>query len=108
VILVVLFYTKGIFHHEFVPRGQMVNKPLYQKGVLHLSDSLSRKRPEMWENQARMLHRGNVPAVASLLVCVHVKYSLPPGEAPIAVNNDNDIIIIIIIITLNPNHYDSH
>jgi hypothetical protein len=26
VILVVLFNSKGIFHHEFVPRGQTVNK----------------------------------------------------------------------------------
>jgi hypothetical protein len=28
VILVVLFYSKGIFHREFVPRGQTVNKTL--------------------------------------------------------------------------------
>ena len=31
VMLVVFFDCKGIVHHEFVPRGQMVNKQLYQK-----------------------------------------------------------------------------
>ena len=31
VMLIVFFDWKGIVHHEFVPRGQMVNKQLYQK-----------------------------------------------------------------------------
>ena len=31
VMLVVFFDWKGIDHHEFVPRGQMVKKQLYQK-----------------------------------------------------------------------------
>ena len=31
VMLVVFFDWKGIVHHEFVPRGQMVNKQLYQE-----------------------------------------------------------------------------
>ena len=33
VMLVVFFFDwKGIFHHELVPRGQMVNKQLYLPG----------------------------------------------------------------------------
>ena len=30
VLLVMFFDWKGIVHHELVPRGQMVNKQLYQ------------------------------------------------------------------------------
>ena len=31
VILVVYFHWKGIVQHEFVPRGQMVNKQFYRR-----------------------------------------------------------------------------
>jgi len=67
VLLVVLFDWKSIFHHEFVPRGQMVNKQLYQEVLARLRDAVRRKRPEMWENQTWMLHQDNAPAHASLL-----------------------------------------
>jgi hypothetical protein len=32
-MLVVFFDWKGIVHHEFVPRGQMVNEQLYREIV---------------------------------------------------------------------------
>ena len=67
-LLVVFFDWKGIVHHEFVPRGQMVNKQLYQKVLARLRDAVSRKRPQLWENQTRMLHHDNAPAHASLLI----------------------------------------
>jgi len=35
VLLVVFFDWKGIVHHAFVPRGQMVNKQMY-KEFLHV------------------------------------------------------------------------
>ena len=54
-MLVVFFDWKGIFHHEFVLRGQMVNKQLYQKVLARLRDAVRRKRPELWENQTWML-----------------------------------------------------
>jgi len=59
---------KGIVHHEFVPRGQMVNKQLYQEVLARLRDAVRRKRPELWENRTWMLHHGNAPAHASLLI----------------------------------------
>jgi len=67
VILVASFYWKGIVHHEFVPRGQMVNKQLYQEGSARLRDAGRRKRPELWEKQSWLLHHDNAPAHASLL-----------------------------------------
>jgi len=68
VLVVFYFYWKGIVHHEFVPRGQMVNKQLYQEVLARLRDDVRRKRPELWENQTRMLHHDNAPAHALLLI----------------------------------------
>ena len=42
VLLVVFFNLKGIVHHEFVQRGQMVNKQLYQEGLACLRDAVHR------------------------------------------------------------------
>jgi len=69
VMLVMFFDWKGIDHREFVPRGQIVNKQLYQEVLARLRDAMvRRKRPEMWENQTWMLHHDNAPAYASLLI----------------------------------------
>ena len=51
VMSLVFFDWKGIVHHKFVPRGQMVNKQLYQEVLRRLRDALRRKRAEFWENQ---------------------------------------------------------
>ena len=67
-ILVVFFDWKGIFKHEVVPRGQMVNKQLYEDILARLRDAVRKKRSEMWENQTWMLHHNNAPAHASLLI----------------------------------------
>ena len=72
VLLVVFFDWKGNVHHEFVPRGQMVNKQLYQEVLPHLRNAVRRKRPELWENQTWMLHHNNAVAHASLLVCSYL------------------------------------
>jgi len=61
------FVWKGIVRHEFVPRGQMVNKQLYQEVLARLRDAVRRKMPELWENQTWMLHHDNAPTHASLL-----------------------------------------
>ena len=68
VLLIVFFYWKGMVHHEFVPRGQMVNKQLYREVLARLRDAVRRKRSELWENPAWMLHHDNAPAHASLLI----------------------------------------
>jgi len=71
-MLVVFFDWKGIVLHEFVPRGQIVNKQFYQEVLAGLRDAVHRKRPEFWENQTWMLHHDNVPAHASLLICSYL------------------------------------
>jgi len=68
VLLVVFFGWKGIVHHEFVPRGQIVNKQLYQEVLARLRDAVRRERLELWENQTWMLHHDNAPTDASLLI----------------------------------------
>jgi len=68
VMLVVFFDWKRTVHHEFVPRGQMVNKQLYHEVLARLRDAVRRKRPELWEDQTWMLHHDNAPADASLLI----------------------------------------
>ena len=68
VLLVVFFDWKEIVLHEFVPRGQMVNKQLYQDVLARLMDAVRKKKPELWVNQIWVLHHDNAPAHASLLI----------------------------------------
>ena len=48
-MLVLFCDWKGSVYHKFVPRGQMVNKRLYQEVLAHLRDAVRRKRSELWE-----------------------------------------------------------
>jgi len=64
----VFFDWKGIVHHEFVPRGQMVNKQLCQEVLARLRNAVRRGSRELWEKQTWMLHHDNAPAHASLLI----------------------------------------
>jgi transposase len=68
VMLIVFFYWKGIVRHEFVPRGETVNKEFYLKVMKRLREAVRRKRPEAWTNKTWMLHHDNAPPDASLLI----------------------------------------
>jgi len=69
VMLIVFFFDwKGIVHHEFVPRGETVNKEFYLKVLKRLRESVRRERPGAWTNKTWMLHHDNAPAHASLLI----------------------------------------
>jgi len=65
-MLVVFFDWKDIVHHEFVQRGQMVKRQLYQEVLTCLRDGVRRKISKLWENQTWMLHHNNTPKQASL------------------------------------------
>ena len=68
VTFVVFCDWKGIVLHEFVPRGQIVNKQFYQEVLARLRDAVRRKKPELWRNRTWMLHHDSAPADASLLI----------------------------------------
>ena len=55
-------------HHEFVPRGQMVNRQLYKEGLARFSDAVWRNWPELWANRTWMLHQVKALTHASLLI----------------------------------------
>ena len=61
------FHCAGIFRHEFLPCGQMVNKEYYLKVMKRLR--VRRIRPDLWKGQKCSLHRDNTPVHSSLLIC---------------------------------------
>ena len=65
-----------------VPRGQMVNKQLYQEILARLRETVRRKRPELWENRTWMLHHDNAPAHASLLIRSYLAKQTPVVPHP--------------------------
>jgi hypothetical protein len=54
--------------HEFLPRGQTVNKEYYTEVIKCLREAMKRKRPDLWREKKWMLHHDNVPAYSSLLI----------------------------------------
>ena len=67
-VMLIVFLLEGIVHHEFVPRGETVNKEFYLKVMKRLREAVRRKRPEAWTNKTWMLHHDDAPAHASLLI----------------------------------------
>jgi hypothetical protein len=68
VMLLVSFDWQGIIHHEFVPRGQTVNKEFYIALPKRLREAVRRKRSQLWTNQIWVLYHENTPAHSSFLV----------------------------------------
>jgi len=69
VMLVVFFDWQCVIHHEFIPRGQTVNKEFYVAVLKRLREAVRWKRPQLWTNQRWVLHHDNAPAHSSFL-CV--------------------------------------
>jgi len=68
-----VFMSSAIFvfmssHHEFLPRGQTVNKEYYLQVQRRLREAIRKKRPNLWKNNSWLLHHDNAPAHTSLLV----------------------------------------
>jgi len=61
-MLIAFFDNEGLVHHEYVSRGQMVNKECYKTVLQHLHDAVRRHRPEKWCSGNWILHNDNAPA----------------------------------------------
>jgi len=60
--LTAFFDTDGLVHHEYVPRGQTVNKEFYKTVLQRLRDAVRRHRPEKWRSGNWIPHHDNAPA----------------------------------------------
>jgi len=58
----VFFDIDGLVHHEYIPRGQTVNKEFYKTVLQCLCDAVRRHRPEKWRSGNWILHHDNAPA----------------------------------------------
>ena len=60
-MLIAFFDIDGLVHHEYMPRGQTVNKGFYKTVLQRLHDTVHRHRPEKWHSINWILHHGNDP-----------------------------------------------
>jgi hypothetical protein len=60
-MLITFFDTDRLVHHEYVPRGQMVNKECYKTVLQYLRVAVHRHRPEKWCFSNSILHHDNTP-----------------------------------------------
>ena len=61
-MLIVFFDVDGLVGHEYVPRGQMVNKEFYKSVLQCLHDAVRRHCAEKWHSRNWILHHDNAPA----------------------------------------------
>jgi hypothetical protein len=59
-MLIVFLDIRGV-HHEYVPAGQTVNAKFYVEVLKHLRECVQRARPELWAENAWILHQDNAP-----------------------------------------------
>jgi len=68
VMLTVFFDWKGIVYHEFLPRGEIINRFRYFETMRHLCKAVRKKRPEMYANGKWVLHHDNTSVHSSLVI----------------------------------------
>ena len=81
VTLVVIFDWKGILHHEFVPRGQMVNIQLYQEVLLRWGDAVRKKRSDCGKTRlgrCTTTMRQFTLRSSSAVICQNIRHQLRP------------------------------
>jgi len=60
-MLIAFFDIDGLVHHEYIPRGQALNKEFYKTFLQHLRDAVRRHRPDEWRSGNWILHHENAP-----------------------------------------------
>lgn len=68
VMLTVFFDWKGVVYHEFLPRGETINRFRYLQTLRNLREAIRRKRPELWRSGEWVLHHDNAPVHSALLI----------------------------------------
>jgi len=58
-MLIAFFDNEGIVHHEYVSRGQTVNKEFYKRVLQRLRDAVLSHRHEKWRSGNWILHHDN-------------------------------------------------
>jgi len=61
-MLIASFNIDGLVHHEYIPRGQAVNKEFYKTFLQCLRDAVRRHHTEKWRSSNWILHHDNAPA----------------------------------------------
>jgi len=62
IILIAFFNIDGLIRHEYVPRGQTVNKEFYKTVLQRLCDAVRRHPPEKWRSSNWILYHDNDPS----------------------------------------------
>lgn len=78
-MLIVFFDIKGVILIEWVPAGQTVNQAYYKTVLQKLRERVRKKRPDLWKNNAWILHQDNAPAHTAL----SVKQFLADNKIPV-------------------------
>lgn len=68
IMLIVFFDWKGITYHEFLLRGEKINRFRYRETLKHLREAMRKKRPEMWTSEKWLLRHANGPVQPSLVI----------------------------------------
>jgi histone-lysine N-methyltransferase SETMAR len=66
-MLIVFSDICGVVHHEYVPAGQTVNAKFYVEVLKRLRECVRRARPELWGENAWILHQDNAPSHTTLV-----------------------------------------
>jgi len=66
-MLIVFFDIRGMVHHEFVPKGQIVNAEFYCNVLRRLREDIRRKWPELRCAGNWLLHDDNAPPHRALV-----------------------------------------
>jgi hypothetical protein len=75
-MLTILFDIKGIVHNEFVLADKTFNSAYYCDILRQLHEIVRRLRPELWQQNNRLLHHDNAPFHISFFIREFFLYNM--------------------------------
>jgi hypothetical protein len=83
-MLIVFLNIDGLVHHDYVPRGQVVNKEFYKTVLQRLCDAARRHCPEKGHSGNWILHHDNAPVHRAVTTNQFlVKHNIPSLPTPL-------------------------